>query len=458
MNKSFSFFWFFCISYIFSCVFLFTTPLSFASTDEKNKQEQEWNEESIRLKYEYQHFVVKDVKQFISTKYKKDISSNSSETNSEFCLSDEEKERIEEDEKNENSENSENSEKMKENNIKIKSVNISAIEDYLEKNIAPIVNQEKVDVTISKDENGEIIFEGYGQIGVTLNISKSAKLIEAAIKNNVAYVSLAVEKKEPIVTVNDEELKKQGIIELVSVGRSNFSGSSYKRIINVTNGASKFNGHIIKKGEIFSFTTQLGEIDGSTGYVKELVILGNKVLPEYGGGLCQVSSTSYRGAMLAGMEIVERHNHSYAVNYYAPHGSDATIYSGVKDFRFKNTSDGDILIQTRRGGHNNNELFFHYYGTKPKRDVKIFGPLKTNYRSPPATKITYDASRPAGSSQTVSHRVTGFNSQFLRIVKENDEILYDDKFLSRYQARGTWIIKGGAKPEKKKEETKDDNK
>ena len=404
---------------ILSATFFFCFFGFFSAFAEKPYEE--WNTGNITLKMEYQHFTLKNAEKYvINTSTEENISNNKID----FCLDEE------------------SDTDITKSNATKKDIDIELIKGYLEKNIAPNINQDISNVLIYKDENGNIAFDGYAMKGRTLDIEESAKMIVYAIKNNVSYVSLLVDIEEPEVVVDDQELKDSGIIELVQVGRSNFEGSSKNRIHNVMTGASKFNGYVIPKGSTFSFTDQLGAINASTGYVKELVILGDKVLPDYGGGLCQVSSTAYRGAMLAGVEIVERHNHSYSVDYYAPYGSDATIYVGHKDFKFKNTTDGDLLMQTRRGGINNEELFFIYYGTKPKRDVKIYGPLIQNYRSPPATKVTYDSNMAPGTSKTVSHRVTGFDSYFYRSVEEDGENLYYDRFHSPYQARGTWIIKG----------------
>lgn len=384
-----------------------------------------WNTKNIRLKHEYQHIVFSNLNKFVK---KVEV-----ENNDEFCLD----------------------EKDKQKNYK-RIVDKDGIKKYIEKNVAPIINQEKNDVTISVDEKGSVVFDGFAQRGKKVNIEETVNSIENAIKEDIYYVTISVDTTDPKVTVNSDELKKMGITELVAVGRSDFNGSSKNRIINIMAGANKFNGHIIPSNDVFSFTDKLGPINASTGYVKELVILGNKVLPDYGGGLCQVSSTSYRGAMIAGMEIVERHNHSYAVDYYEPAGSDATIYVGHKDFKFKNTADSALLMQTKRGGKNNKELFFIYYGTKTNRDVNIFGPLKNNYRAPLATKITYDESKPPNYSQTVSHRVTGFNASFFREVKENNKELYKDNFFSKYQARGTWIIRGAKEEPKEVEEVQED--
>ncbi len=432
---------------------------------------------SLRLKYEYQHLVINDISIFVDRKQNKTenntLVNDSINKDFGFCFSEDLDETVIDDKKqkfkNQDTvlENFENTKEDKDDtNIEkkiekteIQIINKEKIKHYVVENVVPFLNQEQNNVTISRDKEQKIIFDGYGQQGISVNVDTTVELIAMAIENNISYVNIDVSKQEPEVIVTDEELKKLGIKELVSVGRSDFRGSSWKRVKNVTNGASKFNGYLIPNNYIFSFNEQLGDIDASTGYVPELVILGAKVVPEYGGGLCQVSSTAYRGAMLSGMEIVERHNHSYAVSYYAPHGSDATIYSPIKDFKFKNTSGNALLLQTRRGGHNNNELFFHFYGTKPlNRDVQIFGPFKSNFRGALASKTTYDPSLPAGTATVVSHSVPGVTSQFYRSVKENNKILYRDIFKSIYQARGYWVIRGGEDPELLAKQEKDTKK
>ncbi len=407
---------------------------------------------SMRLKYEYQHYVIDNVNIFLSDDEKHETQE---EGDTSFCFADdiEEADIIAKKKKFAahdiffGEENMNGEEMQSDTTISIKRIDKKKIKNYVEENIVPFLNQDVHNVTISKGDDGNIIFDGYGQRGVSVNVDTTVDFIYTAILDEISYVNVDVTLEEPEVRVNNEELKQLGITELVAVGRSNFTGSSWKRITNVTNGASKFDGYIIPNDAIFSFNEQLGEIDKSTGFVPELVILGDKVVPEYGGGLCQVSSTVYRGAMLSGMEIVERYNHSYAVSYYEPHGSDATIYSPIKDFKFKNTSGNALLLQTRRGGHENNELFFHFYGTKPTaRDVEILGPFVSNRRGPLASKTTYDPSLPEGSATVVSHSVSGLTTQFYRKVTENNHNLYNDYFKSIYQSRGYWVIRGGVDP------------
>jgi vancomycin resistance protein YoaR len=382
----------------------------------------EWNTGVLTLKHEYTHISLNVQEEGFVDALKKELEETGKEKNREICLSEEE-----------------NSNGLNQN-----AVHTDVIKRYLEEKVAPQINTEAKSVTISRDEHGNIIFEGYAQFGKKLNIERSELLIKRAIQNNIDFLTLSVDEISPLVIVEDEDLKKRGIQEVIAIGESDYSNSTAGRIKNVLNGASKFNGLLIPKGEIFSFNTSLGQVDANSGYVQEMIIQGEKVLPGYGGGLCQVSSTAYRGAMLAGFEIVERWNHSFAVSHYAPYGSDATIYQGSKDFQFKNDSVGDILLQTR---HEGEKLFFIYYGTKDLRMVKIFGPYTSNFVGVPAAKHEYTADLPAGKKQKVSNPVVGFRSLFARdvIMPVSEKIqlqMHEDIFVSRYQARPLWIIEG----------------
>ena len=65
----------------------------------------------------------------------------------------------------------------------------------------------------------------------------------------------------------------------------------------------------------------------------------------YGGGVCQLSSTLYNAIVKADLEVVYRRNHSMPVSY-VKEGLDATINSvgNIIDFKFKNNTAGDIIV------------------------------------------------------------------------------------------------------------------
>ncbi len=211
--------------------------------------------------------------------------------------------------------------------------------------------------------------------GRVLNTDKSYDNIVDAIANSTpngqssVKVSLVVDEIAPEISLSN--INDLGINALLGQGESDFIGSSDSRIHNIGVSSKIFNGILLKPGEEFSFNDLLGEVDGTTGYLPELVIKGGQLIPEYGGGICQVSTTVFRSAIAAGLPILERHPHSLPVRYYNPQGFDATIYPGVVDLRFKNDTPSHILLQSKITG---SKLSFEIYGSKDGRQVSIDGP------------------------------------------------------------------------------------
>ncbi len=239
--------------------------------------------------------------------------------------------------------------------------------NWLENTVASKVNQVGINAELTI-ANGKATVFVPSQVGYTLDIADTLLKIKESALNEHKEIVLKIDADDPEVT--EGSLNNLGITELISTGWSNFAGSPKNRIHNVKNGASKFNGILIKPDEEFSFVETLGAVDASTGYLPELVILDDKTVPEYGGGLCQVSSTAFRAALNAGLPIVERRAHAYPVTYYKPYGTDATIYIPSPDLKFKNDTGHYILIQTRVVG---TRLYFDFYGTKVARTVKFSG-------------------------------------------------------------------------------------
>lgn len=102
----------------------------------------------------------------------------------------------------------------------------------------------------------------------------------------------------------------------------------------------------IKPGEIFSFWRIVGRPKRKYGFVESRSIVNGKLVPSLGGGLCQLSGLIYYISLLAGLEIIERHNHSVDIytdeTRFTPLGSDATVAFGSKDLRIRNTLNKSI--------------------------------------------------------------------------------------------------------------------
>jgi vancomycin resistance protein YoaR len=322
-------------------------------------------------------------------------------------------------------------------------VDIIKIRDYLESKIAPAVSRVREDVTIDMDKEGKVTFEGHGLYGRNLDIEKAAMIMKYALEQGIEYLTLPIVREDPKVTVLSDDLKQMGIIGLFSAGETDFSGSPVNRINNINVGLSKFNGHIIKPGEEFVFGNVLGEVGPETGFKQELVIKGDRTLPEYGGGLCQVSTTTYRAALAAGFPVTERKNHSYAVSYYAPHGLDATVYPPDPDFKFINDSPANILMQSFTIG---NKAYYNFYGTKDVREVYMIGPYYSAWKSAPPKKTEYSEKLAPGEVKVIGHAVPGLNASWFRQVIHNGNPDAENNFLehifSSYEARPEFYLVG----------------
>ena len=173
------------------------------------------------------------------------------------------------------------------------------------------------------------------QNGQKINIYQSSLNALNALEKNQTSSGLIVDLTPPKTQLS--QFNNMGITELIAHGVSAFAGSPKNRRHNIAVGVEKFKGIIVKQGEEFSFNKYLGDVDGQHGFLPELVIKATGTVPEFGGGLCQVSSTAFRAAMAAGLPITQRKNHAYAVQYYSPQGTDATIYPGVVDKKLLTT-------------------------------------------------------------------------------------------------------------------------
>ncbi|MCK4799386.1 VanW family protein, partial [Candidatus Parcubacteria bacterium] len=294
-------------------------------------------------------------------------------------------------------------------------LNEEEIKSYLI-SLVPQINKEPTNAQLKFDKKGRVEIFFLSQEGIALEIRKNINNIKKTVlieKNyrdnseNEIEIDLIIKKIKPEITT--ENIDNMGITALLSTGESNFYGSPRNRRHNIAVGASKFNGILVGPEDEFSFNEALGGVGAKEGYLPELVIKKGKTVPEYGGGLCQVSTTAFRGAVEAGLEVTERKNHAYPVKYYNPQGTDATIYPPHPDLRFKNNTPAYILIQTRIEG---NKLFFDFYGSDDKRKVELEGPYTYNRKSDGSMKSVWTQ----------------------KVYDKDEKLLFEKKFYSTYRS------------------------
>lgn len=106
------------------------------------------------------------------------------------------------------------------------------------------------------------------------------------------------------------------------------------------------NGTILKPGEVFSFNGTVGERTEAKGYQAAAAYIGGETVDDIGGGICQVASTLYYCTLHADLEVVDRIEHMFSVDY-VPLGMDATVNWGTIDYAFRNNTNYPMRIEAK---------------------------------------------------------------------------------------------------------------
>jgi vancomycin resistance protein YoaR len=209
-----------------------------------------------------------------------------------------------------------------------------------------------------------------GKAGRELDRAAALQAITAAIAGDAAELELPIRSIPPA----PGEAEQLGLVAELGRGESQFvTYSSPERDANVQAGGNDIDGVLIAPGEIFSFTGTVGAITWEKGYRWGEMIEAGVVVPSLGGGICQVSTTVFRAAFWSGLEIVERHNHTWRLPWYevdAPPGMDATIALGGPDLKFRNNTERYILIKVETDLAAKKQTVI-LYGTPDGRQVEM---------------------------------------------------------------------------------------
>jgi vancomycin resistance protein YoaR len=314
--------------------------------------------------------------------------------------------------------------------------------------LAQVVDSPSVEPRVTF-RDGRLRIAEEGRTGTRLQQEDAVEQIARALRFGRHIVELPMEEVTPQITA--ESLDTLGIVELVAEGKSSFAGSAPYRITNIEAGAARMNGVLIPPGAEFSFNTQLGAVDESNGFVQGYAVIGNRTQLEWGGGVCQVSTTVFRSAFWAGLPITERHAHPFYISWYDPYsfpdaaapGMDATIYTGVQDFKFANDTGNWLLMETVVDTQNA-VLTVRLYGANPNdRRVRISGPQIDNIVQPPSEAVyTTDPSLPAGAIRQTDTARRGMDIAVYRVISENGVERDPELFFTRFRAWPDVFVRG----------------
>ena len=342
--------------------------------------------------------------------------------------------------------------KKNKNNINLE-FSQKRIANYLEKELSPKINLDPKNHRF-EIKNGKINNWQPGQNGQILKIEESAKQIITDYYTNQKNNSLLI-----VESIAPSEADTLNIKDIIGTGHSNFAGSPSNRRHNIAVGVESLHGLLIKANEEFSLIKALGNIDAAAGYLPELVIKGDKTIPEYGGGLCQVATTLFRGAIASGLPITARQNHSYRVSYYEPAGTDAAVYDPWPDVKFINDTGNDILIQAKI---EKDDVYLDFWGIDDGRIIEIGEPVIYDITAPPPKKIIETENLKPGEQKCTERAHNGAKAYFdyTVIYPTLDETTGENikayrRFNSSYVPWQEVCLVGKEKTEEPKSETED---
>lgn len=306
-------------------------------------------------------------------------------------------------------------------------------------NIAGSIDRPKIDAA-ARFEGGRIVEFVSARDGQELDRQLTKKLILEKISIDNASAEKDIKIALPVVVtkakIENEEINSLGIKELIGRGVSYFGGSIPNRIHNLSLGAKRINGVLVKPQETFSFNGAVGGVSEASGYKKAYVISAGRTILDDGGGICQVSTTVFRAVLAAGLPIISRTAHAYRVGYYEQRGFkpglDATVWSPAVDFVFKNDTDHYILVQTVVDPANA-KLQVDIYGTNDGRKVEVSDPVILSQTPALPDKYQDDPTLPRGVVKQVDFAAAGAKVEFGRKVYKGEALMIDEKFVSNYR-------------------------
>lgn len=313
------------------------------------------------------------------------------------------------------------------------SINQKSFEKFV-KSLGPIFERRAVEGRF-RMENGRVAEFVQSVNGRLIDRDALAESILSLLKNETeTTIIITMLVAEPKRTL--EQANTLGIKEILGEGISSFKGSPANRIKNIKNGARLLDGILIAPGETFSLLNALKPFTEENGYLPELVIKGDRIKPELGGGLCQIGTTTFRAALNSGLQIVERSNHSLVVSYYNDPsnnnpGTDATIYEPAPDFKFLNDTGNTILFQAKILPETSG-LRFTFWGTSDGRNGSYTPPIVSKWIPVGDPKTIETLDLPVGEKKCQESHV-GADASFVYKIKRTDGTTTERVFSSHYR-------------------------
>lgn len=284
-----------------------------------------------------------------------------------------------------------------------------------------------VDATVASFNTATATFQYKdGKDGLAVDENKLYTQVKALVegpKTGTVEVPTTVVPFNKTVAEVQSHLQKLGSFSTVS---TNTADGTY----NMSRALAAVNGACVPAGATFSFNATTGNCNKANGYRLAGALLNGKKTQEYGGGICQASTTVYGAALRSNMQIVLRSNHSIP-STYCPIGQDATVSYPSLDFKFKNPTAYPIYIVTSTKGRTLTATFYGYQS--PDYDkIQVTSQVTSTVPAPTTPKYTVDNALAKGATRQDAKARNGIHAAAQRVFYKNGKVVKTENLSNSY--------------------------
>jgi vancomycin resistance protein YoaR len=276
--------------------------------------------------------------------------------------------------------------------------------------------------------------------GVGPDVEDFSASLTTVLKNPDMGRTVQLHTKITPPKLTTEAARKMGVVNRISTFTTEYNSGAESRVNNIHLLGDALDGKMIPPGGTFSFNSAVGERTAAKGYQEANAIVKGKLVPQLGGGICQVATTMFNAVFFSGFPVVERQNHSFYISHY-PTGRDATVSWGGPDLRWRNPTKQWVLVAV---GYSSDSITVSLYGTDPGYEVDYSTGKFTNI-VPYKKNVVKDPTLAAGLQLIEDSGVDGKKCIVTRTVKQNGRVIRTDTFTSNYKAKSA-TVKLGTKP------------
>ncbi len=263
------------------------------------------------------------------------------------------------------------------------------------------------------------------------------ELTRVLTTTDTRIAELRTRRIEPEITTEDAQA--MGIRERIATYTTHYSSTNRPRVNNIHTLSDALHGTLVPPGGVFSFNETIGQRTAAKGYQEAPAIIGGRLVPSLGGGICQVGTTIFNTVFESGLPVVERRAHSFYISSY-PNGRDAAVAWGGPDFKFKNDTDHWVFIAT---SYTNSSVTVSLYGTDPGYTVTSSVGSFTDV-VPYTVRETDDPQLALGTRIVEDKGVNGRRIVVKRVVRKGGSVVREDTFTSVYRPKDE-IVRVGTK-------------